>query len=41
MIRELIKQGNEFLNAFGNDDNIAPGLSSKERKRTNRILENQ
>lgn len=29
MIRELVKQGNEFLNAFGNDDCLANGLSPR------------
>ena len=29
MIRELVKQGNEFLNAFGNEDSLATGLSPR------------
>ena len=29
MIRELVKQGNTFLNAFGNKDNIADGLTPR------------
>ena len=29
MVRELIKQGNEFLNAFGSKDTIADGLSPR------------
>ena len=27
MIRELVKQGNVFLNAFGNKENVAAGLT--------------
>ena len=29
MVRELIKQGNEFLNAFGSKDSLADGLSPR------------
>jgi hypothetical protein len=29
MVRELVSQGNTFLNAFGNDDSIADGLSPR------------
>jgi hypothetical protein len=29
MIRELVKQGNEFLNAFGSEDSVAPGLTPR------------
>ena len=29
MIQDLIKQGNVFLNAFGNKDNVANGLTSR------------
>jgi hypothetical protein len=29
MVRELIKQGNTFLNAFGSEDTIAPGLTPR------------
>jgi hypothetical protein len=29
MVRELVKQGNEFLNAFGTEDSVAPGLTPR------------
>ena len=29
MVREIIKQGNSFLNAFGNAENLANGLTPR------------
>ena len=29
MIRELVKQGNEFQNAFGTEDSVSDGLSPR------------
>ena len=29
MVREIVKQGNEFLNAFGSKDSVADGLSPR------------
>jgi hypothetical protein len=32
MVRELITQGNEFLNAFGSKNNIATGMSPRNKQ---------